>query len=71
MTTCPRCHEPVLEPRPGLLLEPEPHQLGVHRADGSSLNSADIRARVQGHRKQSKAGHRPGSAWSAGKEGGR
>jgi len=51
MTTCPRCHEPVLEPRPGLLLEPEPHQLGVHRADGSSLNSADIRARVQGNRK--------------------
>jgi len=48
---CPRCGEPVLQPRPGVLLEPEPHTLGVHRSDGSSLNSADIRAREQGHRK--------------------
>jgi len=51
VTTCPVCHHPVLELHPGVLLEPEPHHLGVTRADGTSLNAADIRARIQGHRK--------------------
>lgn len=52
---CPRCGDPVVAAQGGLLLDPDPHPLGVLRADGSKLTVRDVLA---AHRAGTPAGHR-------------
>lgn len=43
MTTCPTCHEPVLQLDNGTTLNPKPGRLGRHLKDGTLLSGDQIR----------------------------
>lgn len=39
---CPTCSAPVIDAPSGLLLDPQPHRLGVLRPDGSTLTVREV-----------------------------